>query len=246
MIANFILIFNTFGVENFNYYNFLENIDDLYFEIKSDKIESLINQKIPRNNEEFKAHFYWYKGALDIKIEGLEDVSLDIKLAVKKMLLNKVAIFNNEKFEDWLRPLEKEDEDGLYIKYVDQTGLSDLSELLVRRDSDELQIIEKKPIGTSKTYYGHKKFKWSKGLDVISEVNKSVYEGAHFIKTKSVIEYKQIRNKYWLPVKINVNSEQGGAILNYGDMKRVIDEEYEFQNFAINEEKAKKYFSLSN
>lgn len=246
MILCSLLSASTICAKEIEYYNFLENIDDLTFQIESPQIQELIDQKIPReNSQKLKVEFFWYKGAQDIQISGVDGINFDVQIAIKNMFNAKVALILSEKFDDWSRPLVKQEDEGLFTKYLDESGLSDLSELLVRQDGDQLQIIEKKPIGTTKTNYTHEIFEWSKSLSVINKVDKSVYEGAHFIKTESVIKYAKFKES-WLPAELSINSEQGGAILNYGDVKRKITEQYFFKNYQINKGKAQKYFALSN
>jgi len=226
-----------------NIYQPISSIRDLTFELHTNELENLINQKVL--NEKIKKihiNYFWVKDKSDISIESTGELKKEVALSIKELFKKKLDIITGSNFQEYIKGYEVSETDKGWLKYIDPTGLKDITNISMKRNSRSILIIEKKSIGTTRTTYEFKKEKWSKSKLVINKVIHKVYEGVQSTEVKTEIFYKQIKD-YWLPSELKILTTQKVNKNENEDYSRQITEEFKFKNYQINKTKALQWFA---
>ncbi|MEX0799078.1 MAG: hypothetical protein WD025_06520 [Bacteriovoracaceae bacterium] len=216
-----------------------EEIRDIFFEIHNDEIKSAMERKVSMKKfEKFFCEVYWLKDQKEVVVVA-DELKAGVRAAVRKICERKSDIVIPASFDKYLNPFEKSGVKGDWDIYVDQTGVNSINEVWVKRSPLKEEFIEKRPTGTTKLHYTYQKVK---GLKRLKEVKMSSYEGVQNISSKTVIYYAKI-DKYLLPVKAEVHTNQNLVKKEMGDFTRNIQETFYFKNYKVNASEALIYFS---
>jgi len=212
----------------------LAQSQDLYYEIHFNELGGYLAKKINKDPHELSCNIYNYKGKIKIKV-----IPSDVNELIEKFMLKTCAQKNQfvsiKKIEDYLTNFEFDKTKNSWKIYKDKTGVSELNEVWLKDSNEELSLIEKRSIGTSRyTYY-------KKG-DLFYKVSASVYEGAQSIESEHQIEYITIgKAKY--PKSINSQYIQKLTKRDIGEFKREFSEKVNFKNYKVEQNIALKYFT---
>jgi hypothetical protein len=226
-----------------NIFKPISNIRDLSFELHTNELENLINQKmLNKEIKDIHIKYFWLKDKSDLQIQSSSEVKEEIIISIKEFFKKKLDIITGSNFKKYINGYELKSTDKGWVKYFDPTGLKDITYISIKRNSKSILIIEKKSIGTTRTTYNFKKEKWSKNEFVIYQVVHKVYEGVQSTEVKTDILYNKI-DDYWLPSVLNVSTIQKVNKNENEDYSRQINEKFEFKNFQINKTKALQWFA---
>lgn len=117
--------------------------------------------------------------------------------------------------------------------YEDQTGVNDITEKKVKLYKGKMTFSEKNATGSLKTNIFFKRFSWSRGKKVPYQINKIMYEGGQSIELNHSIKYKKITDKNWVIDTLSTNVVQKLTISSNKEVKREIEEKFEFSNYKI-------------
>jgi hypothetical protein len=218
-------------------------IRDLSFELHTNELENLVNQKI-LNEETNKIHikYYWLKDKSDLVVKSSTKIKKEIELSIKESFGKKLDIITGSNFEDYIKGYEVSSTEQGWIKYIDPTGLKDVTNISIKRNLSSIMIIEKKSVGTTRTNYEFKKEKWSRGKFVLRNILYKEYEGVQSSEVKTKIEYKKTK-EFWLPSELKIITKQKVNKNENEDYSREILEEFKFTNYEINQTKALQWFA---
>ena len=124
--------------------------------------------------------------------------------------------------------------------------MSDSIEVKIKFLNKQLNIVEKKPTGTLRTEYKFKKQDWSKTRMVLDSVFRETFEGNQSIKSKSVLMYTKVDDKYWLLSKISSETTQRVNLSEDEKVFRKLTEKFNFYDIAVNQGVAESKFKKSN
>lgn len=216
-----------------------KEIRDLYFEIHSDDIKSLLETKASlKKFEKFHCEVYWLKDRSKVVVKA-DNITKELKEIVEKACERKSSLARPFDLKDYLRPFEKKEKKNKWQVYVDDTGINKINEVWIKESKNELDIIEKRPIGTTKVNY---KFTKKNSEKILKEVALTSYEGIQNVKTNTSLEYKSVGD-FHLPSKLIMETEQNLSRKEIGDYTRKFTETFYFTNYKVNESKALMYFS---
>lgn len=224
-------------------YKPITGIRDLSFEIYTNELENLLNQKIINEKvKDIRIQYYWLKNKSDVEIKSIGKIDNKIKKSIKLNFKNKLDIITGSDFSNFIKGYEKESSKNDWTKWSDPTGLKDITEISIKRKKSTIDVIEKKSIGTTRTKYNFEIKPWSdKQLVLISVVYK-VYEGVQSAETKTKINYKEF-NGFWLPSELEITTGQKVNKNENEDYSRTINEKFEFKNYSINKTSALQWFA---
>jgi hypothetical protein len=217
-----------------NYYNFTNGIDELSFDVASESINELITTKFALDKKiSITASVSWEDDEdLKVAITNLEKLPSRIQKFVKDIFTARVQIVLGGNFEQWVKGYKEHSRKKGVVSYQDPTGLLDRSEITFQESTARLSVIEKKPIGTTRTWYYYKRMNWSRGLKVLDRVSRSVYEGSRAIRSESTLSYKK-HGDHWMPKTLTTETTQGVSMNSKDSVERLITEVFEFTNFKI-------------
>lgn len=243
-------IVNSLTLESFasnnvwkNIYKPIDGIRDLSFEIYTNELENLLNQKVINEKvKDIRIQYYWLKNKSDIEVKSVGQIDNKIKKSIKLNFKNKLDIITGSDFSDFIKGYEKEPSKSNWMKWSDPTGLKDITEVSIKRSESTIDVIEKKSIGTTRTKYNFEMKPWSKKKLVLKSVVYKVYEGVQSAETKTTINYKKV-NGFWLPSELEIATSQKVNKNENEDYTRKINERFEFRNYSINQTSALQWFA---
>ena len=214
-------------------------IKDLYFEIHSDELKSLVEENYAlKKIGPLYCKVYWLKNRSEVVVVG-KDLENPLRDTIKDACVRKSKLALPTALESYLEGFEKVKSSDGWVVYQDKTGLSDKNEILVKAQKSSTRLIEKRAIGTTKLHYYYRRFKKQK---VLRKVEISSYEGIQNVQsTINIIGHG--RNKFYLPKKVVVNTAQNLIKKGVGSYSRNLKENYYFKEYKINRSKAVLYFS---
>lgn len=226
------------------FYNPMNNIRDLSFEIHTNELKSLVESKVTIGKlERLYTKAYWYKDTRDIEIIGGKELDTVARNEVYSVLKQKAVIVWGSSGKKWFEGYEFiKINSGWYI-FKDVTGLKNISEFWIKVKKAKLQLIEKKATGSSRTTFQYKKTKWSKDKLVLTNVERKIYEGIQNQHIKSELIYQLYDGVFWLPSELKVKTIQGLAFEDRNKVKREIEENYIFKNYKVNKGRAMDWLS---
>lgn len=231
---SFILIFSLYF-----YSAYCAGIKDLYFEIHSDDLKSLVEENYAlKKIGPLYCKVYWLKNRSEVVVVG-KDLENPLKNTIRDACFRKANLALPTALESYLEGFEKVKSSDGWIVYQDITGLSDKNEIMVKEQKSSTRLIEKRAIGTTKLHYYYRRFKKQK---VLRKVEISSYEGIQNVQsTVNIIGHG--KSKYYLPKKVVVNTAQNLIKKGVGRYSRNIKENYYFKQYKINRSEAVLYFS---
>ncbi|MBC77362.1 MAG: hypothetical protein CME64_15260 [Halobacteriovoraceae bacterium] len=219
---------------------FSKQIKDLYFEIHSDDLKSLVeeNYKLKKLGGLY-CKVYWTEGRNEVVVVTNDLADNNIKASIKKACSRKAQLAIPNTLGQYLKGFKKIKSSDGWDTYQDTTGLSDKNEILVKRGASFTRLIVKKATGTTKLHYYYRQVKNHK---ILRKLKVSSYEGIQNVKSTINIVSHGKRNKY-VPKKVVVNTSQNLIKKGVGSYSRSLKEIYHFKNYKINNSKAVLYFS---
>lgn len=217
-----------------NYHSFTKGLDEMSFDVSSESINELVTTKFALDEKVLiVASVNWEDGEdFEVKISNIEKLPSRIQKYITEIYTARIQIVLGGSFMNWVKGYKEHKRKKGVITYQDPTGLLDKSEITFQESSARLSVVEKKPIGTTRTWYFYKRMKWSRGLKVLDRVSRSVYEGSRAIRSESTLSYKK-QSGFWMPKTLTTKTTQGVSMNSKNSVERLITEVFEFTNFKI-------------
>jgi len=228
-------------------YRPLDNIKDLKFKINANHIIDLISSKASTQKiKNLEITSYRYDGTKGISVKGIENVSQPIRNKVEELFLSKSNIVWGVDLKQWLSAHKFVKEENGWFTFVDDSGMLDAMKIKIKFQHKKLQIVEKRPTGTLKATYKFQSKKWSKNLLVLNSVKREIYEGIQSIIIENKIEYKEHGKLGWLPSRVTAKTVQRVVSGSTKKVQRMMEEEFIFFDYKVNQSFAKNWFSQRN
>lgn len=224
-------------------YDPTSKIRDIVFDIKSEKIEELIKEKLVTHKiKDFALRYYWIKNNLDLKVVNSEKLPEETTSLIKKQFLNKIELVVGSDFDQFVNGYEYVGVKHGWYEWEDPTGLKDVGSFKMKREKKQINIIQKKATGTIKTKYFLKKTSWSANKFIFWKIDKTIQEGAYNIKIQGKVEYMK-KNNLWLPKKLTMATKHNLNENSDQDITRSMDIIYHFVGYKVNTSEALRWFS---
>lgn len=205
---------------------------DLYYEIHIESLDAILTNKLEEVERTPYCKVYSYRGKLAVEVESNNQT---IKEMLKKVCEKKHNIVQGSKLDDLLLNFEFKEKYSKYNVYVDKTGISEVNEIWILENKKQIEIIEKRSIGTTRIKYELKNKK-------IYKATISSFEGAQSVESDHVFLYsKEKKSDY--PTKVVSNYTQKLSKRDIGDFQRKFNETVRFKNYKIDKNIALNYFN---
>lgn len=225
---------------DFNIYSLPDGIDDVSFTLYSDQINDVLkSKKILAPGQQVSAKAFWYKGKHLIELEGAKKLKREVKTMIIEAFEQKASLVWGSDFKKWTEGYSEERASDGQLIYKDPTGILEKSEITINHSRDKILVNEKKPIGTVRTEIELSYPKWSKSKAVIEKTTRIAYEGSRVIRSNTQVVFKKYKKKFYLPVKILVQSTQSVTFEAQASLDRKVNEEYSISDYQINKGIAK-------
>lgn len=222
-------------------YNPLSYWEDIAFDIKSDDISLLINQKTNQNLEfEFKA--YSLRESLGIEINPSGKLLPRVEEKIKSILTSKARLFKPASIASWLDDYEYLRKIKDRYLYQDKSGISEFPNLDISfKDKKVVLNLANKDSKVSMIFVYDKR-PWSQNKFVLLSVSKRLETKGKHSLTVTNFDYFKAKRSLWLPKTVRIVTEQ-----YRGKSKvREVKESYEFSNYRINQNIALNWFKTNN
>ncbi len=217
---------------------FSKEIRDLAFHVSSDKIKDVVEKKgALKKLDELYCKVFWIKDRFAVEVVGRVDKEVKQIVAENCQRMGRLVVPVDIK--NYLASFKKMETSGGWDVYRDDTGVSPINEILIKKTKNQMRLIEKRPTGTTKLKYIYKRVG---GAKVLKKVEMSSYEGIQNVQTTSTLRYKKISG-HLLPVKAVIDTTQNLVRKEVGDFTRKLIETVEFKNYSVNDSKALMYFN---
>lgn len=224
-------------------YDPTSKIRDIVFDLKSDKIEQLLKDKLVTSKvEDLILRYYWIESNQNMEVINKEKLPEETVRLIKGQFLDKIELVIGSSFEKFINGYDYVGIKHSWYTWEDPTGLKDVSSFKMKRTKKLIEIIQKKATGTTKTKYYLKRTTWSKKKYVVWKVEKNIYEGAHNISINGRLTYSK-KNNLWLPKKLKIETRHNLNKTTGQDYTRTIVINYEFSNYKVNTAEALRWFS---
>jgi len=216
------------------YYPYQAIGGEIIFDVYASHIKDLlVSKKVIYKNDKIYYNIKTNSNKTVVKIVGAKIAHKEIINSIKKIISGKIAIVTGSRLSSYLNSHKFKKYDDEYLHYVDETGLLETSEVMLKFKKNILYLIEKKPTGVYETNYYYQEEKWSKGKLVLMKVESSSQEGTQSVETKTNIEYTQISENKWIPLNLTTNVVQKQYTDDGQDITRKFSETYYFKNFIF-------------
>lgn len=217
----------------------LSNIyaNDIYFEMYFDKAEGLFKRMLEVDVKDPHCKVYIYQNKHKVVVSP-GDESEVIEKFLSKICEDKLKLVKKIEVENFLENYDFTESKSGWKIYHDKTGISEVNEIWLKESKKEIELIEKRSIGTSRYEYKLKG-------DLITKVSTKVYEGLQSITSEHEIEYKNIAKKQY-PIQVKSKFIQKLSKRDIGEFERNFDEVILIKNYKVDQNVALKYFSQSN
>lgn len=210
---------------------------DIYFEIHFDKVDKLFKRMLEVDVKDPHCKVYIYQNKHKVVVSP-KDASEVIEKYLSKTCEDKLKLVKKIEIENFLENYDFVESKSGWKIYHDKTGISEVNEIWLKESKKEVELIEKRSIGTSRYEYMFKG-------DLITKVSTKVYEGLQSITSEHEIEYKTIEKTQYL-IKVKSKFIQKLSKRDIGEFERKFDEIIFIKNHKVDQNVALKYFSQSN
>jgi hypothetical protein len=225
-------------------YSPLSSINDISFNVRAEHISELVNLKVLNSKEnDIKISAYKLKNSKEIEVIGMKKAPKNVQLRIHELFINKAEIVWGTDLKDWIGSYKFIEEQNNWFIYEDDSGVLDTMQIKLKFRSQKLQVIEKRPTGTLRTTYSYVIKDWSKKLLVLDKITRKTYEGNQSIHTENSVEYKKLDSVGWVPSLLKTKTTQRVNIGTINKIVRNLDEVFYFEDYKINKNAAKVWFS---
>lgn len=217
---------------------------DIYFEMESKELTSLINTKLLLKLNE-NTHWKIFKLG-DREAVNLEEVKVDssrVLATIARNILAKGSFVWADSITDYLKDFKFiEKKDDVYFYEPLNTG-TDIFELRISFSKGELTIEIDREFESEKHKYAYNKTSWSDNRLVLSTILTEIKKGSTLIKTTTSINYLKAGKSLWLPMEVNVVTDETSSAKTVGTVERSLSETYRFMNYKIDQKIANGWFN---
>ena len=205
---------------------------DLYYEIHFTNINKIIETKLKKLKSKPFCKIYSYRGKTSVEVD-IDD--RNIKKMLSSICLKKHNVVQGANIDDLLLNFEFKEKYSRFNVYVDKTGVSEINEIWMAKSKNELEIIEKRSIGTTRIKYKYSSKK-------LIEVTMSSFEGAQSIESNHRFAYSEEKASDMI---LSLESEytQKLSKRDIGDFQRIFKEIITFENYKVDKNIALNYFN---
>lgn len=210
---------------------------DIYFEIHFDKVDKLFKRMLEVEVKDPHCKVYIYQNKHKVVVSPKDESEV-----IEKYLSNtceaKLKLVKKIEIKDFLENYDFAESKSGWKIYHDKTGISEVNEIWLKESKKEVELIEKRSIGTSR-------YKYMLKDDLITKVSTKVYEGLQSITSEHEIEYKSIKKTQY-PIEVKSKFIQKLSKRDIGEFERKFNEVIFIKNHKVDQNIALKYFSQNN
>lgn len=231
------------SLDNVLYQPFKTN-SDIYFELESKELASLINTKLLLNLNE-NTNWKIFKLGMDEAVD-LQNLKIDnsrVLATIAQNILAKGSFVWADSLTDYLSDFKFiEKKDDVYFYEPLKTG-TDIIELKISFSMGELTIEIDREFESEKHKYAYNKTSWSDNKFVLTTILTEIKKGTTLINTTTSINYYKVGKKLWLPMEVNVVTDETSSAKTVGKVERSLSETYRFTNYKIDQKIANGWFN---
>lgn len=232
-----ILSLNAFTKIDFekDYFDFLKDVKEVSFKIKSTEINQLIQQKLLLDTpRDIFAQINWTNGKVKVEIKNIEGISENSIKRIQEVFESKVKLVIQEEFQQWIEgfELQKIQKPNVF-HYEDESGLLDRSDITIVEKKKAITITEKIPTGQIETEYIYTSPPWARGEKVLTRVVRKKSEENQIDQTDNDFIYEKFQNNRWMLSKVSSKSNQQLNTKSDKPINRKIAESFSFYDYEI-------------